>query len=360
MPPPTQPPAQRKVIHVDMDAFYASVEQRDDPSLRGRPVAVGGSRARGVVAAASYEARAFGVRSAMPSVTAIRRCPDLVFVPPRFDVYRGVSDQIRAIFADYTALIEPLSLDEAYLDVTEDIRGLGTAAAIAEEIRARIKADTGLTASAGVSYNKFIAKLASDQNKPDGICIITPKRGAAFVQSLPVKRFHGVGPVTAQKMERLGILTGADLFAQTLAFLQAHFGSYAEYLYGAARGIDHRPVRVNRAAKSVGAERTFETNLSDPDDLHAALDRVADAAWVRIERHGTRGRTITLKLRHADFRTITRARSSLAAVTDKAAFLAAGLELLMAQLPVPDGVRLLGLTLSGIVGDEDEVQPSLL
>ena len=358
--PPTQPPEQRKVIHVDMDAFYASVEQRDDPSLKGRPVAVGGSRARGVVAAASYEARAFGVRSAMPSVTAIRKCPDLVFVPPRFDVYREVSDRIRAIFADYTDLIEPLSLDEAYLDVTEDIRGLGTAAAIAEEIRARIKADTGLTASAGVSYNKFIAKLASDQNKPDGICIITPKRGAAFVQSLPVKRFHGVGPVTAQKMERLGILTGADLYGMTLAFLQAHFGSYADYLYGAARGIDHRPVRVNRAAKSVGAERTFETNLTTAEDLRAALHRVADAAWVRIERHGTRGRTVTLKLRHADFRTITRARSSQAPVTDKAAFLAAGLDLLIAQLPVPGGVRLLGLTLSGIMGEDDEVQPSLL
>ncbi len=353
-------PTDRKIVHVDMDAFYASVEQRDDPALRGKPVAVGGSRARGVVAAASYEARAFGVRSAMPSVTAIRRCPDLVFVPPRFDVYRGVSDQIRAIFADYTALIEPLSLDEAYLDVTEDIRGLGSAQAIAEDIRARIKADTGLTASAGISYNKFIAKLASDQNKPDGICVIPPRRGAAFVASLPVKRFHGVGPVTAQKMERLGILTGADLRDQSLAFLQAHFGSYADYLHGAARGIDHRPVRVDRPAKSVGAERTFETNLSDPADLRAALHRVADAAWVRIERHGTRGRTITLKLRHADFRTITRARSSLTAVTDKAAFLAAGLDLLMAQMPVPDGVRLLGLTLSGIMGDEDETQPSLL
>ncbi len=357
--PPTHPPVQRKIIHVDMDAFYASVEQRDDPSLKGRPVAVGGSRARGVVAAASYEARAFGVHSAMPSVTALRKCPDLVFVPPRFDVYRSVSDQIRAIFTDYTPLVEPLSLDEAYLDVTGDIRGVGSAQAIAEEIRTRIKADTGLTASAGVSYNKFIAKLASDQNKPDGICVITPKRGAAFVASLPVKRFHGVGPVTARKMEQLGILTGADLLERPLPFLQAHFGSYADYLYGAARGIDHRPVRVNRPAKSVGAERTFETNLSDPEALREALHRVADAAWVRIERHGTRGRTVTLKLRHTDFRTITRARSSNSAVNDKAAFLRAGLDLLMAQLPVPDGVRLLGLTLSGIVGEED-AQPILL
>ena len=354
-------PPQRKVIHVDMDAFYASVEQRDDPALRGRPVAVGGSRARGVVAAASYEARAFGVRSAMPSVTAIRRCPDLVFVRPRFDVYSGVSRQIRAIFADYTDLIEPLSLDEAYLDVTADIRGLGSAKAIAEDIRARIRADTGLTASAGVSYNKFIAKLASDQNKPDGICVIPPHKGAAFVASLPVKRFHGVGPVTAKKMESLGILTGADLRDRPLAFLQAHFGSYADYLFRAARGVDDRPVRSHRLSKSVGAERTFETNLADRAELHAALARVAEAAWVRIDRSGTRGRTVTLKLRHADFRTITRARSFVAPIADETAFLAVGGELLDAQLPVPDGVRLLGLTLSGIVGEasEDEVQPSL-
>src|SRR6478735_3646157 len=195
----------RKIIHVDMDAFYASVEQRDDPSLQGRPVAVGGGH-RGVVAAASYEARKFGVRSAMPSVTAKRRCPDLIFVKPRFDVYKSVSNQIRAIFADYTDLIEPLSLDEAYLDVSEDRLGLGSARAIAEAIRARIKSETGLTASAGVSYCKFIAKLASDQNKPDGLCVIPPAKGRGFVAALPVRRFHGVGPVTAAKMERLGIL----------------------------------------------------------------------------------------------------------------------------------------------------------
>ena len=353
-------PAVRKIIHVDMDAFFASVEQRDDPALRGRPVAVGHPAARGVVAAASYEARVFGVRSAMPSVTAIRRCPDLVFVRPRFEVYKAVSDQIRAIFADYAALVEPLSLDEAYLDVTEDIRGLGSAKAIAEEIRARIRETTRLTASAGVSYNKFIAKLASDQNKPDGICVIPPRKGAAFVASLPVKRFHGVGPVTAQKMERLGILSGADLRDRPLAFLQAHFGSYADYLYAAARGEDFRPVRAHRVAKSVGAERTFETNLSEAGDLRAALERVADAAWVRIARQAVKGRTVTLKLRHADFRTITRARSFSGAVSDQAAFLAAGSELLMALLPVPEGVRLLGLTLSGIMGDDlEEVQPGL-
>ncbi len=358
---PLHPPPQRKVIHIDMDAFYTSVEQRDDPALRGKPVAVGGSRARGVVAAASYEARAHGVRSAMPSVTALRRCPALVFVPPRFDVYRAVSQQIRAIFADYTDAIEPLSLDEAYLDVTEDRHALGSAKAIAEQIRARIRADTGLTASAGVSYNKFIAKLASDQNKPDGICVIPPHKGAAFVASLPVKRFHGVGPVTAKKMESLGILSGADLRDRPLAFLQAHFGSYADYLYGAARGIDHRPVRPDRPSKSVGAERTFETNLSAPADLHAALARVADAAWVRIDRSGVRGRTVTLKLRHADFRTITRARSLMVPIPDQATFLAIGTDLLTAQLPVPDGVRLLGLTLLGILGEDpgEQAQPSL-
>jgi len=342
----------RKIIHVDMDAFYASVEQRDDPRLRGRPVAVGGSRRRGVVAAASYEARTFGVRSAMPSVTAARRCPEIVFVPPRFDVYREVSGQIRTVFARYTDLIEPLSLDEAYLDVTEDRARLGSATAIAAAIRAAIKAETGLTASAGVSYNKFIAKLASDQNKPDGLCVIPPAHGAAFVAALPVKRFHGVGPVTARKMEALGILTGQDLRDRPFDFLQRHFGSYADYLYGAARGIDHRPVRAQRIAKSVGAERTFEEDLSDREGLHAALERVVDAAWTRIARNGVSGRTVTLKLRYSDFRTITRARSTSQPVGDRAQFLTIGLDLLDQQLPVTGGVRLLGLTMSGLVEQE--------
>lgn len=352
-------PATRKIIHIDMDAFYASVEQRDAPELRGRPVAVGGARARGVVAAASYEARAFGVRSAMPSVTALRRCPELVFVPPRFEVYRAVSRQIHAIFTDYTDVIEPLSLDEAYLDVTADVRGLGSASAIAEQIRARIVAETGLTASAGVSYNKFIAKLASDQNKPDGLCVIPPGRGAAFVAALPVKRFHGVGPVTATKMARLGIETGADLRNRSLEFLRAHFGSHADYLHGAARGVDERPVRAHREAKSVGAERTFETNLIDPVAIEAALALVADAAWTRVARHEARGRTVTLKLRRADFATITRARSLTAPVTDKPQLLAIGRGLLLPLLPVQGGIRLLGLTLSGLVRDDQPAQPAL-
>src|SRR5579862_1091691 len=229
-------PPIRKIIHVDMDAFYASVEQRDDPGLRGRPVAVGHAAKRGVVAAASYEARRFGVRSAMPSTTAIWQCPELVFIPPRFEVYRRVSQQIRAIFADYTPLIEPLSLDEAYLDVTENLKGLPTAWATAREIRSRILEETGLTASAGISYNKFLAKLASDHRKPNGQFAVTPETGPAFVETLPVGRFHGIGPVTEARMHRLGIRTGADLRGQSLAFLQRHFGKSGAWYYAIARG----------------------------------------------------------------------------------------------------------------------------
>jgi len=338
----------RKIIHVDMDAFYASVEQRDDPALRGRPVAVGSAQARGVVAAASYEARVFGVRSAMASVTALRRCPALVFVPPRFDVYREVSNQIRAIFADYTDLIEPLSLDEAYLDVTDDAHGIGSATAIAAEIRSRIRDVTGLTASAGVSYNKFIAKLASDQNKPNGMCVIRPAQGPAFVATLPVKRFHGVGPVTAARMAALGITTGADLRDFGLEALSREFGSSAAYFHRAAHGEDDRPVRSDRPLKSVGAERTFDRDLIAPADLLEALDPVIDAAWRRIERAGAVGRTITLKVKFADFTMITRAQSLTGSIGSRAMVAEMGRSILLRLLPVPIGVRLLGLTLSGL------------
>jgi DNA polymerase-4 len=341
----------RKIIHVDMDAFYASVEQRDNPELKGKPVAVGGGH-RGVVAAASYEARKFGVRSAMPSVTARRRCPELVFVKPRFDVYRAVSRQVRAIFADYTDLIEPLSLDEAYLDVTEDRRGLGTARAIAEEIRARIKAETGLTASAGVSYCKFIAKLASDQNKPDGLCVIPPSKGAAFVATLPVKRFHGVGPVTAAKMEKLGILTGADLASWPIEQLEAHFGSSGRWYWRIARGIDEREVKPDRPYKSVSAERTFDVDYTEAEDLKRELARVAGYAWQRIERSEVKGRTVTLKVKFGDFTQITRSKSFPEPVPDFAAFEAAGQTLLDALLPVPKGIRLLGLGLHSMVEEQ--------
>ena len=339
------PPPVRKIIHVDMDAFFASVEQRDNPDLRGKPVAVGGSKARGVVAAASYEARVFGVRSAMPSVTAARLCPDLIFVKSRFDVYREVSAQVRDIFRRHTDLIEPLSLDEAYLDVTGATH---PATHIAEEIRADIRAETGLTASAGVSYNKFLAKIASDQNKPDGLCVIRPEEGARFVAGLPVKRFHGVGPVTAKKMERLGISTGADLAGQSMDFLQANFGKSANYYYHAARGIDERPVRASRTRKSIGAERTFSEDLFSEADLMAAMDRIVDAVWERIERSEAAGRTVTLKMKYADFQQITRARSFAIPVADREIFDRAGRDLLMRELPVPKGVRLLGLTLSSL------------
>jgi DNA polymerase-4 len=342
----------RKVIHVDMDAFYASVEQRDEPSLRGRPVAVGGSSGRGVVAAASYEARKFGVRSAMPSTRAARLCPDLIFCKPRFEVYREVSGQIRAIFLDYTPHVEPLSLDEAYLDVTEDLKGIGSATRIAEEIRRRIRADTGLTASAGVSYNKFLAKLASDQNKPDGLCVIRPGEGAAFVAALPVRRFHGVGPRGAEKMARLGIETGADLRARDLAFLRRHFGSFAEYLYRAARGVDLRQVRADRPRKSVGGERTFFEDISGAEALRETMDNIIDIVWDRIARAETRGRTVTLKLRYADFRTLTRARSLPHVVSGKEEFGRIGHALLEDFMPLPQPIRLMGLTLSALEQEE--------
>jgi DNA polymerase-4 len=346
----------RKIIHVDMDAFYASVEQRDDPSIRGLPVAVGGSSGRGVVAAASYEARVFGVRSAMPSSRAVRLCPDLIFRKPRFEVYREVSQQIRAIFLDYTPHVEPLSLDEAYLDVTADLKGIGSATRIAQEIRRRIKADTQLTASAGVSYNKFIAKLASDQNKPDGLCVIRPGEGTAFVAGLPVRRFHGVGPRGAEKMARLGIETGADLAGKDIAFLRANFGSFAEYLFRAARGVDLRQVRADRQRKSVGGERTFFENIKDPQSLRETMDHIVDVVWERIERAQTRGRTVTMKLRYADFQTLTRARSLPHFVADKAEFAALGHALLEEHLPLPQPIRLMGLTLSALERGEDEVR----
>lgn len=344
----------RKIIHVDMDAFYASVEQRDDPVLRGQPVAVGGGSDRGVVAAASYEARAFGVRSAMASVKAKRLCPNLIFVRPRFDAYREVSRQIRAIFHDYAAQVEPLSLDEAYLDVTDDLKGIGSATRIAEIIRARIRTETGLTASAGVSYNKFLAKIASDQNKPDGICIIRPGEGAQFVAVLPVRRFHGVGPRGAERMAKLGIHTGADLREKDIAFLRANFGSQADYLYRAARGIDLRRVDGNRPRKSIGGERTFDRDISSGPALREALDNIVDIVWNAIEKHSGRGRTVTLKLKLTDFTTTTRAKSLAHPVADKPEFARLGHALLDEVLPLPQPVRLMGLTLSALEGAQEQ------
>ena len=350
----------RKIIHVDMDAFYASVEQRDEPALRGKPVAVGGGH-RGVVAAASYEARKFGIHSAMPSVTAKRRCPELIFVRPRFDVYREVSNQIRAIFASYTDLIEPLSLDEAYLDVSEDRLGLGSARVIADDIRRRIREETGLTASAGVSYCKFIAKLASDYRKPDGLTVIRPDQGPDFVASLPVARFHGVGPVTARKMEALGIFTGADLRRWSLPELEGRFGSSGRWYWNICRGIDEREVKPDRPYKSVSAERTFDEDLMDPERLSAELERIAGYAWARVERAEVIGRTVTLKVKYGDFTIITRSRSFPSAVPDLTAFCAAGQALLAALHPLPRGIRLLGLGLHNLseAGSEAPLQLGL-
>ncbi|KSV88523.1 DNA polymerase IV [compost metagenome] len=338
----------RKIIHVDMDAFYASVEQRDNPELRGLPIAVGFGEARGVVAAASYEARKYGVHSAMPSVTAKRKCPELIFVRPRFDAYRAVSGEIHAIFAEYTPLIEPLSLDEAYLDVTENLKGMEVATEIAEEIRAKIRARTGLTASAGVSYNKFLAKMASDQRKPDGLFVITPKNGPAFVEALPVKKFHGVGPATAERMHKLGIETGADLKAHDIAFLQQHFGKSGPYFYWIARGVDERQVKADRVRKSIGAEDTFLVDVHDFETARAGLEPLIEKVWRYCEASGIRAKTATLKVKWADFTQITRSKTTAAPI-ENAAELTAVMTLLLSPLfPAPKGIRLLGVTLSSL------------
>lgn len=342
----------RKIIHIDMDAFYASVEQRDAPELRERPVAVGHAAARGVVAAASYEARAFGVHSAMPSTTAMRKCPELVFVPPRFDVYRAVSHQIREIFADYTDLIEPLSLDEAYLDVTANWRGIPTASGTAAEIRARIKEVTGLNASAGISYCKFLAKIASDQRKPNGQFVIPPGRGEAFIEVLPIKKFHGVGPKTAEKMNRLGIFAGGDLRNQSLSFLQQHFGKSGPWYYAISRGEDYRPVNPNRIRKSSGSETTFKIDLTAPDDIEDGVRSMADEVWDWCEKTQQFGRTATVKIKYADFQQATRSRTLPAPVTSRETLRAVSIELVRTVCPPRLGIRLLGVTVSGFEQEE--------
>ncbi len=348
----------RKIIHIDMDAFFASCEQRDNPALRGKPVAVGSATGRGVVAAASYEARKYGVRSAMPSVTALRRCPDLIFVPHRFDVYRAVSRQIRDIFEEYTPLVEPLSLDEAYLDVTANLRGLSSATATASEIRARITEATQLTASAGISYNKFLAKLASDHNKPNGQFVIPPGTGAAFVAGLDVGRFHGIGPRTAEKLNRLGIHTGQDLRARDPAFLKAHFGKAGLWYHKIAGGEDDREVTPNQPRKSSGSETTFEHDLTTPDEVLAAVRRMADQVWAWCARTKITGKTVVVKVRYADFQIVTRSRTLGVAVSSHADLTGVAERLVGTLFPLRAGIRLVGVTLATLEG-EDEAEPML-
>ena len=336
----------RKIIHIDMDAFYASVEQRDDPTLKGKPVAVGYPAKRGVVAAASYEARSFGVRSAMPSTVAIRKCAELVFVPPRFDVYREVSKEIHAIFKNYTRLVEPLSLDEAYLDVTENLKGIPTAWEIAKEIRARIYEETRLTASAGISCNKFLAKLASDHRKPNGQFAILPEQAEAFVATLPVAKFHGVGPKTTAKMRALGIETGADLRRQTLDFLQDRFGKSGSWYYNIARGRDERPVQPDRERMSLGSETTFPEDRTDPFQIEAGVIAMADDVWAWCEKTNSRDRTVTVKIKWADFQISTRSRSMATTIQTKEKLHQVALDLVRSVFPPPKGVQLVGVTLS--------------
>jgi DNA polymerase IV len=328
----------RKIIHVDMDAFYASVEQRDDATLKGKPVAVGYPAKRGVVAAASYEARAFGVRSAMPSIIAARKCAELVFVPPRFDVYREVSKQVQAIFKDYTPLVEPLSLDEAYLDITDNLRGIPTAWETAKETR--------LTASAGISGNKFLAKLASDYRKPNGQFAIMPDQADAFVATLPVAKFHGVGPKTTLKMLTLGIETGADLRRQTLDFLQRNFGKAGNWYYEIARGQDDRPVQADRERKSSGSETTFAEDLIDPVQIEAGVISMANDVWAWCEKANARGRTVTVKIKWADFQISTRSRSVEMPIQTREKLHELALDLIRSVFPLPKGIRLVGARLS--------------
>lgn len=338
-------PVVRKIVHIDMDAFYASVEQRDDPSLRGKPVAVGGGK-RGVVAAASYEARQFGIRSAMPSVTAARRCSELIFVKPRFEVYKAVSAQIREIFAEHTDLIEPLSLDEAYLDVTENKQNIALATDVANAIRARIKAVTGLNSSAGISYNKFLAKMASGHRKPNNFFVIPPGHGAAFVAGLAIEKFHGVGPATAKRMHEFGIMTGADLAALSIEEMRSRFGRSAQYWFDLSRGIDERRVNPDRERKSVGAEDTFMEDITAIDEARSRIAPLADKIWKVCEARALYGRTVTLKVKFSNFEQMTRARSFPAAVRDRCSLGAVVEELLAATFPPKMPVRLLGVTIS--------------
>ena len=338
---------QRKIIHIDMDAFYASVEQMDNPALKGKPIAVGGNENRGVVSAASYEARKFGVRSALSGVLAKKYCPELIFVRPRFDRYKEISKQIQSIFHEYTDLVEPLSLDEAYLDVTHNKKGNPSATLLAKEIRARILSEVGLTASAGISVNKFIAKVASDYNKPNGQKTVSGDEIVPFLENLPIQKFYGVGKVTTEKMFQLGIFTGLDLKNKTLEFLEQHFGKSGSYYYQVVRGIHNSPVQAKRTTKSVAAEHTFDVNLSSEIFMLEQLESISRRIEKRLQKHSISGKTITLKIKYSDFSKQTRSKTMPYYISDKNLIFEIVKELLY-QERLKDSVRLLGIALSNL------------
>lgn len=341
----------RKIIHVDMDAFYASVEQLDFPELRGKPIAVGGSEERGVVAAASYEARKFGVRSAISGAMAKKNCPHLIFVKPRFDRYKEVSKIIRSIFYEYTDLVEPLALDEAFLDVTENKIGCPSATLIANEIRMKIYDRLGLTASAGISVNKFLAKIASDYNKPNGQKTIEPDEVEAFLEALEIKKFFGIGKKTANRMYHLGIFTGKDLKSKSEEFLVEHFGKAGGIYYNIVRGIHNSPVRPNRTIKSVGTERTFEENLSSEVYIEGKLERIVEELSIRLKKQNVAGKTVTLKIKYSDFMQQTRSMTFAYYMSDADIILDIAKQLLY-QEKLKDSVRLIGVSLSNLNTDE--------
>lgn len=341
----------RKIIHIDMDAFYASVEQMDNPELRGKPIAVGGSENRGVVAAASYEARKFGVRSAISGVMAKKNCPELIFVSPRFDRYKEISSKIHKIFHEYTDLVEPLSLDEAYLDVTNNKKGIPSATLLAQEIRARIFNEVGLTASAGISINKFVAKIASDYNKPNGQKTVNPDEVISFLEELPIRKFYGVGKVTTEKMYQLGIFTGLELKGKSLEFLEKHFGKSGSFYYNVVRGIHNSEVKSDRITKSVAAEHTFDSNLSSEIFMMEQLENIANALVRRLKKHNIAGKTVTLKIKYSDFTQQTRSKTLPYFISDKGLIIETVKELLY-QERMKDSVRLLGISVSNLNTEE--------
>lgn len=349
----------KKIIHIDMDAFYASVEQRDFPELRGKPVAVGGSSDRGVVAAASYEARKYGVKSAMPSKIAARKCPHLIFVRPRFDVYKEVSNQIRAIFHEYTDLVEPLSLDEAYLDVTHNKKGIPSATLIAKAIRKQILEKTNLTASAGISVNKFLAKTASDVHKPDGVTLIPPENVLLFLEQLPINKFFGIGKVTAKKMMALGIHTGADLKKMEEVNLKKKFGKSGVYYYNIVRGIDNRDVNPSRERKSIGAENTFAEDLTNSEDILEALEKIADTLYKRIVGSEAFGKTLTIKVKFSDFHQITRSKTVDFEIKYRKDIISIMEDIMNSEDLSDSKVRLLGISVSNFKREKLEEDKSL-